>query len=35
MDLACSTNGPKRNEYRILVGKVEGKRPYEDKEVGG
>jgi hypothetical protein len=24
---ACSTNGEKRNEYRILVGKPEGKRP--------
>jgi hypothetical protein len=23
---ACSTNGEKRNEYRILVGKPEGKR---------
>jgi hypothetical protein len=24
---ACSTNGEKRNAYRILVGKREGKRP--------
>jgi hypothetical protein len=24
---ACSTNGEKRNSYRILVGKPEGKRP--------
>jgi hypothetical protein len=24
---ACSTNGDKRNAYRILVGKPEGKRP--------
>jgi hypothetical protein len=24
---ACSTNGEKRNTYRILVGKPEGKRP--------
>jgi hypothetical protein len=23
----CRTNGAKRNEYRILVGKPEGKRP--------
>jgi hypothetical protein len=23
---ACSTNGEKRNAYRILVGKPEGKR---------
>jgi hypothetical protein len=27
MDMACSTNGEKRNAYRILVGKPEGKRP--------
>jgi hypothetical protein len=26
MGRACSTNGGKRNEYRILVGKPEGKR---------
>jgi hypothetical protein len=26
MDRACSTNGKKRNAYRILVGKPEGKR---------
>jgi hypothetical protein len=24
---ACSTNGEKRNAYRILVGKPQGKRP--------
>jgi hypothetical protein len=24
---ACSTNGEKRNAYRILVGKPEGNRP--------
>jgi hypothetical protein len=24
---ACSTNGEKRNAYRILVGNPEGKRP--------
>jgi hypothetical protein len=27
MDRACSTNGEKRNAFRILVGKPEGKRP--------
>jgi hypothetical protein len=27
MGRACSTNGEKRNAYRILVGKPEGKRP--------
>jgi hypothetical protein len=25
--MACSTNGEKKNAYRILVGKPEGKRP--------
>jgi hypothetical protein len=24
---ACSTNGEKRNTYRLLVGKPEGRRP--------
>jgi hypothetical protein len=24
---SCSTNGEKRNAYRLLVGKSEGKRP--------
>jgi hypothetical protein len=28
-------NGEKRNGYRILVGKPEGKRPQENLEVGG
>jgi hypothetical protein len=27
MGRACSTNGSKRNAYKILVGKAEGKRP--------
>jgi hypothetical protein len=27
MGTACSTNGDKRNAYRILVGNPEGKRP--------
>jgi hypothetical protein len=26
---ACSTNGEKRNAYRLLVGKPEGRRPLE------
>jgi hypothetical protein len=29
MGRACSTNGEKRNAYRILVGKTEGKRALE------
>jgi hypothetical protein len=29
MGRACSTNVAKRNAYRILVGKLEGKRPLE------
>jgi hypothetical protein len=24
---SCSTNGEKRNAYKLLVGKLEGKRP--------
>jgi hypothetical protein len=27
MGMACNTNGEKRNAYRILLGKPEGKRP--------
>jgi hypothetical protein len=27
MGRACSTNGEKRNAYRILMGNIEGKRP--------
>jgi hypothetical protein len=27
MDRACNTHGEKRNAYRILVGKPEGKSP--------
>jgi hypothetical protein len=27
VDRACSTNGEKRNAYRVLWGKPEGKRP--------
>jgi hypothetical protein len=29
MGKACSTNGARRNAFRILVGKVKGKRPLE------
>jgi hypothetical protein len=29
MDAPCSTNGEKRNTYRLLVGKPQGKRPLE------
>jgi hypothetical protein len=35
MGRACSTNGEKRNAYRILIGRPKGKRPQEDKDVGG
>jgi hypothetical protein len=35
MGRTCSTNGAKRNAYRILVGKPEGKSHKEDKDVGG
>jgi hypothetical protein len=27
MGRACSTNGEKRDEFKILVGNLEGKRP--------
>jgi hypothetical protein len=29
MRCRCSTNGEKRNAYRLLVGKPEGRRPLE------
>jgi hypothetical protein len=35
IDRAYSTNGEKRNAYRILVGKPEGKNHWEDQDVGG
>jgi hypothetical protein len=35
MGWPCSTNGEKRNVYRLLVGKPEGKTTKEDKDVGG
>jgi hypothetical protein len=31
----CSTNGEKRNAYKLLVGKPEGKSHQEDQDVGG
>jgi hypothetical protein len=31
----CSTNGEKGKPYRLLVEKLEEKRPQEDKDVGG
>jgi hypothetical protein len=35
MGRACSTNGEKMNEFKILVGKPEGKRPLGRQDVGG
>jgi hypothetical protein len=35
MDGACSTNGEKRNAYRILVEKPEGKRLLGRPRLGG
>jgi hypothetical protein len=36
MSGACSMNGEKRNAYRILVGKPEGKKPLgRHQNVGG
>jgi hypothetical protein len=35
MDRAYSKNGQKMHLHRILVGKPEGRRPYEDKDIGG
>jgi hypothetical protein len=32
---ACSANGGKRNAYRLLVGKPEGKNHKEDQVIGG
>jgi hypothetical protein len=34
MGRACSRKGVKRNAYRILVGRPEGKRSLEDQDVG-
>jgi hypothetical protein len=33
MEGACSTNGERRNAYRILVGKLEGKNHWEDQDI--
>jgi hypothetical protein len=35
MGRACSTNGEKRNAYRVLVGNPEGKSPQGRLDVGG
>jgi hypothetical protein len=35
MGSACTTNGEKRNAYRTLVIKLEGKNHWEDQDVGG
>jgi hypothetical protein len=35
MGRAYSTNGDKRNKYRILVGKPEGRGHQEDLDVSG
>jgi hypothetical protein len=35
MGRACSTNGEKRNAYRILVGKEKVRDHWEDQGVGG
>jgi hypothetical protein len=35
MGRPCSTNGEKRNSYRLLLGKPEGKRPLENQDIGG
>jgi hypothetical protein len=35
MSRACSTNGEKRNVYRILVGKPEGKISLRNQNIGG
>jgi hypothetical protein len=35
MGRACSTNEAKRNSYRILLGKPEGKNHYKDQDIGG
>jgi hypothetical protein len=35
MGTACSTNWEKRNTYRILVGKPDGKRPLGRQNLSG
>jgi hypothetical protein len=35
MGRECSTNGEKRNAYRVLAGKPEGRTPLDDLEEGG
>jgi hypothetical protein len=34
MGRACSTNGEKRNAYKVLVGKPERKRPLKYQDIG-
>jgi hypothetical protein len=31
----CITHGEMRNAYKILIGKLEGKRPLEDTGIDG
>jgi hypothetical protein len=35
MDGAYRMTGAKRDAYRILVGKTEGNRHWEDQDIGG
>jgi hypothetical protein len=35
MGRACSTNGEKRNAYRVLVGKTEVRDHWKDLDAGG
>jgi hypothetical protein len=35
MDRACSTHGKKMNAYRLLMGRQEEKKPWEELDVDG